>query len=162
MNYERYPYGKYKGIYRIESARYEKWDYSNTAIYYVTFCTWNRLPVLARFVDGKLEKNELGVKCEEFIKRLPISFPNCSVDEYVIMPDHVHIIIVINYRGKVSLGNLVNFIKGNTTRYYNDYKKGVVVRIWQERFHDRIIRDQEELHVTRFYIRNNPNRHLAS
>jgi len=106
---------------------------------------------------------------------LPVKFPQATLDEWVIMPDHIHLIIIIhepiprtgtgtkNYRPtignnpmqahNVSLGGIIRWLKAKST--FEIHKISADFG-WQARFHDHIIRSEAELLRIRRYIRNNP------
>ncbi len=95
---------------------------------------------------------------------LPKRFPHVTLDEYVIMPDHIHFILWLDgTRKDVPLGNVVGAYKSITTVHWIQHLKSVgkdmqyPCRIWQEKFHDRVLR-LDELEQTRLYIRNNPKK----
>lgn len=162
MEYKNYPNGKYKGIYRIDSSRCEKWDYSSPSSYYVTICSWDKQPFFSRYKNNKLELSNIGILCKRFLLQIPDNFQNCSIDEFVIMPDHIHAIITIHKKTETTLGDIVKFLKGNVTHAYNETARIPQKTLWQERYHDRIIRDENELEATRTYIRSNPEKGLEN
>jgi len=202
--------GLYKNKYRIKSARYEGYDYSQSGYYFVTICTAGREmyfgEVISEYYNGDVSDasvalSEMGMVANKFWLEIPQHFPNVILDEYIIMPNHVHGIIIIQRRdeasprlefgaaGESGLG-LKNKINSNfhgrdeaVPRLYEgdfpqmskispkpaslsviigSYKSICTKKInknifsWQPRFHDRIIRNEEELNNIRNYIFNNP------
>ena len=85
----------FRAKYRIKSARLVGWDYSSPGYYFVTICTHERQPYLGEIVDGAMRLSKIGVMAEQFFIEIPGHFPNADVDEFVVMPNHVHGIIVI-------------------------------------------------------------------
>ncbi|MBP9163022.1 MAG: transposase [Leptospiraceae bacterium] len=101
---------------------------------------------------------------------LPNHYSDCALDEFVIMPNHIHGIINIIRKGKNSLSDIIGSLKSFSSRRINKLKIVLpesndgnlydVGGIWQPRFHDRIIRDEMELYNVRNYIQNNPRNWL--
>ena len=87
---------KFNGKYRIKSARLQYWDYSNNGLYFVTICTANRELYFGHIVNGEMQLSEIGHMANKFWKEIPEHFLFVELDEFVIMPNHVHGIIIIN------------------------------------------------------------------
>ena len=86
----------YKNKFRIESTRLKDWDYSANGAYYITICVKNREYLFGNINDGKLILSDLGQFAERCWREIPIHFPFVQLDEFIIMPNHVHGIIIIN------------------------------------------------------------------
>jgi len=161
----------FKEKYRIESARLPGWDYSAEGYYYVTICTAHRIHYLGRVVEDDIQLSPTGqIVAEEWLRTGELR-ANIELDEWIIMPNHMHAILVISYqipspkpekstrsepsRLKAnSLGSIIGQFKGACTkRIWNGIEPEFD---WQTRFWDRIIRDAAELERARTYIRNNP------
>ena len=88
---------KFKDKYRVQSARLQNWDYSSAGAYFLTVCTKDRECMFGDVVDGKMGLNEFGKfahKCWEQIEKL---HDFIILDEFVIMPNHVHGILFIEH-----------------------------------------------------------------
>lgn len=155
----------YRGRYRIPSARLRGWDYRTAAVYAVTVCTLDRLCCLGEVVDGGMDVSRFGAAVGEEWLRIPSRHPHVCLDEFVVMPDHVHGILV--FRGVPaseppetldanSLGAVVGQFKSKSTKKIR--AMGLRGFAWQERFYDQILRDPDALDRVRAYIRNNPVR----
>ena len=81
--------------YRIESVRLKGWDYSSNGAYYITICIKNRKCVFGKKTNEKMILSDLGKTAENCWREIPRHFPFVKLDEFVIMPNHVHGIIVI-------------------------------------------------------------------
>ncbi len=90
----------FKNKYRVESSRLKNWDYSSNGCYYVTLCEKNRSCVFGNIIDGKMFLSETGKYAEHCWNEIPDHFPFVQLDEFVIMPNHIHGIIVIDKTGK--------------------------------------------------------------
>lgn len=105
---------KYKDKYKIESTRLQYWDYSSPGYYFITICTKNRWDYFGEINDKKMCLNKIGNITQKFWLEIPNHFPNVTLDEFIIMPNHVHGIIVIND----SAGNATNTNIGDGTNTY--------------------------------------------
>jgi putative transposase len=166
----------YKNKYRIESARCPNWDYTSNGYYFVTICTHNRQYFFGNVIAGKMQLSNIGLIIAQEWQKTPQIRPNVQLDKWVVMPNHLHGIIIINnhvetFRRNVStientkhkprlqsnsLGSIIGQFKSVCTKQiwkmgFNDFR-------WQTRFHDHIIRDEESLQRIRQYIMNNPTK----
>lgn len=87
---------KFKGKYRIESARLSTWDYGWNGVYFITICTKNREHYLGEIIAGKMQLSEIGGHAEKCWRDIPQHFPFVILGTSVVMPNHVHGIIIIN------------------------------------------------------------------
>ncbi|MDP6628343.1 MAG: transposase, partial [Candidatus Marinimicrobia bacterium] len=87
---------RYKNTFRIESARLHYWDYSNPGMYFVTICTQNFMEWFGVVNNEKMDLNKMGEIADSCWTKIPNHFPNVELDEYIIMPNHIHGIIGIN------------------------------------------------------------------
>jgi len=154
---------KFKNTFRIESARLTEWDYHNPWWYYITINTKNHIEYFGEIVNEMMILNELGKVAKECLLEISNHFPNIELDYFVIMPNHIHGIIIINSEVKTpdraslqkhSLGLIINQFKGSVKRWAN--KNEHESFSWQSRFYDRIIRNEKELYNIRKYIEQNP------
>ena len=72
------------------------YDYSQEGAYFITICTQDRVCLFGDIVDGKMWLNDKGQHVEKCWHEIPVHFPNVALDEFVIMPNHVHGILVID------------------------------------------------------------------
>jgi putative transposase len=94
---------KFQNKYRIESIRLQNWDYSWDGNYHVTICTKNRKHYFGRIANGNVQLNEWGIIARERWKEIPCHFNNVQLDVFIIMPNHVHgIIIITNQNNKTN------------------------------------------------------------
>lgn len=170
----------FKNQYRIESARLKEWDYSRYGYYFVTICTKDKQYSFGDIVGDKMKLSEIGkIVAGEWRKTESIR-NYAKLDEWVIMPNHLHGIIIIQNDDKnvethghasqsphIACGdafdaslrkdNLSNIIRGfKSATVKKAHQKGFTNFAWQSRFYDHIIRNEKELHDIRQYIVNNP------
>ncbi len=86
----------YKNRYRIESTRLPHWDYSSNGYYFVTLCTHDRQHFFGEISGSKMEWSDIGRIAQQYWSEIPDHFPFVRLDEYVVMPNHVHGIVVID------------------------------------------------------------------
>jgi len=139
-----------------KKIRLEGYDYSQAGYYYVTMCVQNRHEILGRIVGttapGRppyVELTPLGVCADETIR---IANKNgVKIDKYVIMPNHIHIIVVLTSddRRRSSLQQVVRNIKSYVTKWAG-------FSLWQPKFHEEIIRNEKDYQRIWHYIDNNP------
>ena len=86
---------KFKNKYRITSARLSNWDYSSNASYFITICTANREHYFGTIIDPKMQLSPIGQIACKCWKEIPNHFPHFYLDEFVVMPNHVHGIVMI-------------------------------------------------------------------
>ena len=87
---------KYKNKYRIPSARLRGYDYASEGAYFITICTHNREHFFGEIADGKMHLNEIGKLAEKYWAEIPDHFPDVELGNFVIMPNHVHGILILN------------------------------------------------------------------
>ena len=136
--------------------RLRQHDYAGNARYFLTINTHDRRRLLSGRVAGLVERELLA---------LPVRFVGVSIDCWKILPDHVHTLIVLS-DSPATVPEIVQAFKSLSTRAVR--RTGVIGRVWQRGFHDRIVRREGDLEGLREYIRNNdaihaerrkPNRH---
>lgn len=174
---------KFKNKYRISSARLQTWDYSNNGAYFITICTQDRHHFFGNIYNGIMQLSEIGKLAEQFWHEIPNHFPFVELGNFVVMPNHVHGILIIDKMNDEPFVEtrqcLVSTIKTNTiigsSRFQNQGKntissivgsyKSIVTKMsrqinpnfgWQSRFHDHIIRNSKSFENIQNYIELNP------
>jgi REP element-mobilizing transposase RayT len=87
----------FKNTYRIESTRKSDWDYSNSGFYFITICTKDRINYFGEIFNGKMILSDIGKIAEQCLIDIPKHFPHTRLDEFIVMPNHVHFIVEILY-----------------------------------------------------------------
>jgi REP element-mobilizing transposase RayT len=87
---------KWKGKYRIESARASWWDYSNEGAYFITICTHLRQHFFGKCTQNNMELSPEGCLAEDLWYEIPNQFPNIVLGEFVVMPNHIHGVLIFN------------------------------------------------------------------
>ena len=158
----------FKNKYRVETTRLKHWDYASAGYYFVTVCTWNREHFFGEVVGGTMRLSAVGEIARQCWVGIPAHFDQARLDEYIVMPNHLHgIVVIVETRHGASLqtptANQFGPLKrGSLQSILNAYKGGVtricreVPFAWQPRFYDHIVRNEEDLQHIRQYILNNP------
>jgi putative transposase len=163
---------KTEGASRVETnarrkeLRVPSWDYSQPASYMVTVCVQDRRNFLGTVHNDVCHLSPAGCALEIIWKNIPARFPTVHLDGYVFMPNHIHGILHLHHElpgpGGCSLGDVMKWFKGASTRRYSD---GVTEhgwppyrdRFWQKNYFETIIRTDGMLDRFRQYIENNPS-----
>jgi REP element-mobilizing transposase RayT len=87
---------KFKNKYRIPSARLRDWDYGSPGLYFITICTHDRKNFFGEIKNGEMFLNENGTIADNCWSEIVEHFKNVDLGEFVIMPNHVHGIVIIN------------------------------------------------------------------
>ena len=138
------------------------YDYTSAGCYFVTLCIEGRLPLLGRITAAGFESSPAGAMVHTVWETLPDHVAGVTLDTLIIMPDHLHAIVVLAGEG-VSLSSVIRRFKSYTTARYATgvHQEGwppFQARLWQMGFHDRIVRDERELTALRTYVVENPLR----
>jgi|SRR3990172_10836376 len=164
--------------------RLKNYDYSQNGGYFITICTKERVEYFGRIIENEIHLNEIGKRTKYFWDDIPNRFNYVHLDEFIVMPNHIHGIVIIakntnnpdNFHEieitepmiksseyihsgihsliKNSISSIINHLKGNVKRWCN--KNGFEEFNWQARFYDHIIRNEKSLNNIREYIFNNP------
>lgn len=157
------------------------YDYARGGDYFITICTKNRIRYFGKIFktkdDAFIELSPIGSFATECIELIPVIFPHASLGETIVMPDHVHLVVILENsalqnapkQSKIqhalspnkglkpltpgSVSSIVNHLKGKVKKWCN--LNGYPSFEWQARFHDHIIRDAESFDRINNYITNN-------
>ena len=152
-------------IHHRRSIRLRGYDYSQPGKYHVTICTAGKEHLLGEVVEGEMHPNELGERVALCWKWLAQHYSYIDLDEWIVMPNHVHgIIIITNREGgsrtaptrRKTLGSLIGAFKTVSTEDVNELRGTPGRTLWQRDFYDHIIRNEDELNKIREYIQTNP------
>ena len=167
----------YKNKYRIPSAR-AQWHNYNGGCYFITICTDQREHYFGKISDGKISMSKLGIYTESYIDYLNSKYDDFKIISHAIMPNHVHLIISVEYNNKNKdqekqdtkdnpevnetmkdiskrcgrLSYIISIFKRSVSNFA---KRNDIYFAWQTRFYDRIIRNYNEFIETHNYIQNN-------
>ena len=150
--------------------RLNSYDYGEIGCYFITLCTHHRQPLflVEKFSVGNgpcaVPNNPANQIIRKWIARLHHKFDGISIDQYVIMPDHLHFIVNIKERCPgCAVPDIMRFFKVMTTNeYIQGVKQGILQpfdkKLWQKSYYDHIIRNQQDYNEIWEYIENNPDK----
>jgi REP element-mobilizing transposase RayT len=151
--------------HKRKSIRLKEYNYSQPGEYFVTICTQGHEYTFGKIIDGEMQLSKVGKVVKECWEKIPAHFKNAELDSYIIMPNHLHGIIIIcecNSRGEVTsplhmpmLGQIIAYFKYQSTKLVNEMYGTPGKKCWQRNYYDRIIRNEKELNTIRDYIANN-------
>ncbi len=163
------------------SIRLKGYDYSEAGAYFITICMQNRECLFGHIADGQMILNDTGMMIQIVWNEIPPHYPEIEIDAFIIMPNHIHGIIVIvgaapcgrpdhgnGVKGQpqgvartMSLPDVVHRFKTMTTKRYADGVKEYGWRrfpgkLWQRNYYEHVIRNDGERNRIREYIAGNP------
>jgi putative transposase len=166
---------------RPNSLRLRGYDYSQAGVYFVTVVVKNRKHMFGEIVNETMGLNKTGSIVQNVWDDLPNHYANIALDEFLVRPNHVHGILIIQQttpttnrtvgevhepplrqtalqRRRMLLPQIIGRFKTVSAKHVNLLHDRPGQPLWQRGFHDRIIRDEEELNALRAYIQTNPLR----
>ncbi len=162
-----------------KTTRLKNYDYSSNGWYFVTICSYNRLNIFGGYKNivgaglvsarNNINLSTIGNIIDNQWNDIPNQYKNVALDQYIIMPNHIHCILIINdididKREETSpsptLPDIICSFKSKCTNKYLNYLKRnniqMPVHIWQRSFYDHVIQNDKSLYKIREYIVNNP------
>ena len=153
-----------------KSIRLKNYDYSQPGAYFITICTHNREMLFGKIVDGEMVLNAFGeIVAHEWVTTQTMR-ENIIIDAWVVMPNHIHGIIIIR-RGTRrraptteqfgqpthnSIPTIIRGFKSTVTKQINGLRHTPGAKIWQRNYYEHVIRNDDDLAEIREYIANNP------
>ena len=132
-----------------KKIRLENYDYSEENMYFITICIKDRVEMLGKIVkENEIELTKEGNVAKHNINKIEEIYDNIIIDEYIIMPNHIHMILRIIYKNGISISRIVKHYKTNIT-------KEIGHSIWQKSFYEHVIRDEKDYLRIKEYIQNN-------
>jgi putative transposase len=155
------------------SIRLDNYDYARAGAYFVTICIQDRLCTFGEVSNDRVNLNDSGRLIASLWEDLPDHYPGIGTDAFVLMPNHLHGILVLESdaagrsispppgRRPLTLSELVNRFKTLTTKRYSDGVKSLgwrsfPGRLWQRGYFEHVIRNEKSLNDIRRYIDQNP------
>ena len=149
--------------------RLKEYDYSQAGAYFVTVCAKHRKILFGNIVGHGMRLNPFGLVVKECWRDLPRHYHFLELDAFVVMPNHIHGILVITENPNVGAGlkpaptdkhhalpEVVRALKTFSARRINEIRKTPGTPIWQRNYYEHVIRNEIDLEDTREYTQNNP------
>lgn len=165
---------KFNSSHYRNSTRLKGYDYAQEGAYFVTLCTYHNQSIFGDInADGEMLLNTIGCIVLEEWERTETIRENVILDEFVIMPNHIHGIVIITTEvcqrqtptqaqfGKPvpnALGTIIGQFKSIVTKRIGKLYGTTSDTVWQKNYHDHIVRNEKALNNIRRYIQNNPLR----
>lgn len=132
-----------------KKIRLKDYNYSKQGVYFITICVDKRLNLLGRINNKNyIELSKEGRIVEKYIKTIEEIYTNIIIDEYVIMPNHIHLLIIINSENNITISRIIK-------QYKMKVSKGIDRLIWQKSFYEHVVRNEKEYLKIKEYIQNN-------
>lgn len=156
--------------HRRKAIRLRGYDYSQAGEYFVTICAKDREQIFGRIDADRMVLNGFGEIVASCWRDLPNHYACVQTDEFVVMPNHVHGILVITESNLVGEGSepsptrryplseIVRSFKTFSARRINELRRTPGLSVWQRNYFEHIIRDDRSLERIREYIASNPER----
>jgi len=174
-------------IHHRRSIRLAGYDYSQPGAYFITILTHGRVSRFGEVIDGCMQLNEVGEMAVRKWLDLESRFSLVELDEFVVMPNHLHGILIIKCKGAAglstetgseieqlrpsgvqnlhtspdSLAVIVRSYKSSVSRWFNSSRFSHGEALWHRNYYESIIRDEGEWEKIRQYIQANPTNWLA-
>ena len=144
-----------KRLITRKQIRLKYYNYANKGYYFITICTKNRECILSKIeLNGKHQHistlTSEGKIVIKYIHEIEKKYINVNVNEYIVMPNHIHMILQIQVNENITVSKIIQQFKGIITKHLG-------YSIWQKSFYEHIIRDNDEYIKIKQYIKNNVN-----
>ncbi|HEY9068811.1 MAG TPA: transposase [Candidatus Ozemobacteraceae bacterium] len=165
---------------RRRSIRLREYDYTWPGAHFITVCTYGQRQLFGKIAGGCMQISPEGEIIQQVWKGLPDLYPNAKSDVFVIMPNHIHGIILLDAplvsvgaglkpaptsadekssrRSRHGLPEIVRALKSFSAWRINEYRKALGTPVWQRGYYEHVIRNDESIDQIRVYIMNNPAR----
>ena len=171
-------YYRFYSMKKGTSPRRQDYDYRSWGTYFITICTKDRVHYFGDIVDTAMYLSPIGIICDEEIHHTIDKRSSVDLHEYIIMPNHIHLLIIVGTGlslsdtiqkkdnenvvptvglspyPKQSLGSVIWCLKSAISRQCNEQW---LLFAWQGRYHDHIVRNETEYNRIMYYIKMNPS-----
>ncbi len=109
---------KFADKYRTSSSHKTNWDYSTPGLYFITICTYRHNNFFGKIINQQMELSKMGLIVNQCLIDIPKHFKNITLDEYIVMPNHVHILLNLQ---STSFNPVETHHNASLTKRYNNY-----------------------------------------
>ena len=143
---------------RRASLRLQGFDYAQSGVYFVTICVKDRKCLFGEVAYGGMVANRVGAAVGTSWSELPEMFPGLALDAFVVMPNHLHGLVVFDGVMSFDLSAVIQAYKSLSTRGVNAMLGSPGGHLWHRGFYEHIVRNDADLDRIRQYIAENPIR----
>jgi putative transposase len=156
------------------SIRIQGFDYAQPGSYFITICAWDKKLIFGKITNGEVTLSHLGEIARKELEKLPHRFTNINLDCFVVMPNHIHILITISNDGGITGSDLPGVqeafkkpVPGSVPTIVRAYKAAVTQRVsalrnapvsivWHRNYYEHVVRNEGERERIFLYINSNP------
>jgi putative transposase len=161
-----------------QSIRLKQYDYASEGMYFITICSYQKQHLFGEVVDNAMILSDMGKIVRDEWLKTPTLRPNVSLGEYVVMPNHLHLLLCIELRKETreqqgsrkgvlqyaptirspsqTIGAIIRGYKGATTKQINILRETPQTPVWQPNYYEHIVRSEKDCNRIREYIQYNP------
>ncbi len=141
------------------SIRLKGYNYSQAGAYFITICTWQRQHLFGAIANGEMQLNDYGNITRFYWHNLLKHHSYLELDEFIIMPNHLHGLLVLtddSCKKRYGIPEIIRGFKTFSARRINKNRRLTGVSVWQRGYYEHIVRNEASLMAIRKYILNNP------
>jgi putative transposase len=158
-------------IYHRRSIRIQGFNYTQPGSYFITICTWHKSLIFGEIIQGEVVLSKLGEIARKEIERLPDRFSDIIMDGFVVMPNHIHMLITISadaipkmqtsneaFKQPVpgSIPTIVRSYKAAVTQRILAMRDAPVAEVWHRNYYEHVVKNENEREKIFLYIVANP------
>ena len=137
-----------KTYFKRKNPRLRDYDYTLSGYYFITICTDDKKHIFGEIVEDKIQLNEIGNLAYSNIENLEKIYNTIKIDKFVVMPNHIHMIIIIEKETNLTISRIIK-------QYKEWITKTIKKSIWQKSYYDHIIRNEKDYYRIWKYIDEN-------
>ena len=134
--------------FKRKNPRLRDYNYALRGYYFITICTDDKKHIFGEIVEDKIQLNEIGKLAYKNIENLENVYDTVNVDKFVVMPNHIHMILIIDKETDLTLSRIIK-------QYKEWITKTIKKPIWQKSYYDHIIRNEKDYYRIWKYIDEN-------
>ena len=137
-----------KAYFKRKNPRLKDYDYTLGGYYFITICTAGKKHYFGKIVEDKIQLSEIGKLAYNNIENLEKIYNVIKIDKFVVMPNHIHMILIIDKETDLTLSRIIK-------QYKEWITKTIMKPIWQKSYYDHIIRNEKDYYRIWKYIDEN-------
>lgn len=122
--------------FKRKNPRLKDYDYTLSGYYFITICTKEKKHYFGEISNGIMQYKDIGKIANEFIKKIDDIYKSIKLDKYIIMPNHIHMIIIVE-ETSIQISRVIKQYKGYITKQIKE-------PIWQKSYYDHVIRNEKD------------------